>query len=90
MEKVKILNNVKITTFDDGRQVFEPLPLSDLEKQENKSFWQKIKNWWKNSNIKPYAKIRDLSDPIGKRKEDLFDNGSGSKKAAEIGIKLEF
>lgn len=90
MKKIEILNNVKITTFDDGRQVFEPLPLSDLEKQKNKSFWQKIKDWWKNVKIKPYAKIRDLSDPIGKRKEDPFDDGSGSKKAAEIGISIGF
>ena len=82
MEKVEILNNVKITTFDDERQIFEPLP-----KQE--STWQKIKKWLK-SNFKSYAKIRDLSDPIGKRKEDPFDDGSDSKIGAEIGIKIEF
>lgn len=78
----EISNGVKITTFDDGSQQFECV--------EQKSFWQKIKSWWKNVKIKPYAKIRDLADPIGKRKEEPFDDGSGSKKAAEIGISIEF
>ena len=78
----EISNGVKITTFDDGSQQFECV--------EQESFWQKIKSWWKNVKIKPYAKIRDLSDPIGKRKEDPFDDESGSKKAAEIGVSIEF
>ena len=87
-ENIKIVNSVKITTDENGNQTFEPIDID--VKNTTKNFWQKIKDWWKNVKIKPYAKIRDLSDPIGKRKEDPFDDGSGSKKAAEIGVSIEF
>ena len=82
ISSVEEVNNVTIITYTDGSQCFKPV--------ENKSIWKKIKDWWKNVKIKPYAKIRDLSDPIGKRKEDPFDDGSGSKSAAEVGITIDF
>lgn len=91
ISSVQILDGVKITTYENGDQTFELVDETPvLNVKTEKSWWQKIKDWWNNSDIKPYAKIRDLSDPIGKRKEDPFDDGSGSKKAAEIGIKIEF
>ena len=91
MENIQIIDGVKITTYENGDQTFELVDKTPvLNVKTEKSLWQKIKDWWNNADIKPYAKIRDLSDPIGKRKEDPFDDGSGSKKATEIGIKIEF
>lgn len=91
MENTQIIDGVKITTDKNGSQTFEFIDETPvLNVKTEKSLWQKFKNWWSNSKIKPYAKIRNLSDPIGKRKEDPFDDGSGSKKAAEIGLKIEF
>ena len=91
MENTQIVHGVKITTNENGSQTFEFIDETPvLNVKTEKSLWQKIKNWWCNSNIKLYTKIRNLSDPIGKRKEDPFDDGSGSKKAAEIGLKIEF
>lgn len=87
---VEIIDGVKITTDENGNQKFESIDTKEIVVETKLSLWQKIKNWWNNVDIKPYAKIRDLSDPFGDRKKDPFDDGSGSKKAAEIGIKITF
>lgn len=40
--------------------------------------------------VKPFAKLVDLSDPVGKRKKDPFDDGSGSKRGFVAGIEVSF
>lgn len=85
-------DGIKITEYDDGTTIFKPVSMPVKIKEDNdKSFWQKIKNWWKTSDVKPYAKIRDLSDPYDKLKNETFEHdGSGSKNAIEIGVKVSF
>lgn len=91
IKNIQIIDGVKITTYENGSQIFELVDKTPvLNIKTEKSLWQKIKDWWSNADIKPYAKIRDLSDPIGKRNEDPFDDGSGSKNSAEIGISIRF
>lgn len=68
-------------------------PLTDEELAscfDERDSFQKISDWWNNLPVKPYVTIRDLSDPFGDRKNDPFDDGSGSKHGAEIGIKFTF
>lgn len=56
----------------------------------DKNAQQKFEEWLENLHVKPYIKCRDLSDPFDARKNDVFDDGSGSKKGLEIGIKFSF
>lgn len=56
----------------------------------DKNAQQKFEEWLENLHVKPYIKCRDLSDPFDDRKNDVFDDGSGSKKGLEIGIKFSF
>lgn len=55
-------------------------------------FFARLLNWFKKSPVKPYAKIRDLADPLWKRRDDPddIDAGSDGKSAIEVGIKVEF
>ena len=42
--------------------------------------------------MKPYAKVRDLADPLWKRHESIddMDVGSDGKMAVEVGLKVDF
>lgn len=55
-------------------------------------FFARLFNWFKTSSVKPYVKIRDLADPLWKRRDDPDDRdvGSDGKNAIEVGIKVEF
>lgn len=71
----------------------EALKLTDEELAscfDERSTWQKVIDWWNGLPIRPYARVKDLSDPAGSRKDDPFDNGSGGKRAGEIGISISF
>lgn len=71
----------------------EALKLTDEELAgcfDERSTWQKVTDWWKGLPIRPYARVKDLSDPFDSRKDDPFDDGSGGKCAGEIGIKISF
>ena len=84
IDGVKIWHEGNVTHFI---AVDDPKPQPTID---TRSWFQKLCDWWNDADVKPYAKIRDLSDPIGKRKEDPFDDGSGTKKGIEIGIKVSF
>ena len=90
--KETIDNGVRITEYSDGSTVFKPLDMTPKNQPDTRSWWEKIKDWFCDHDVKPYIKIRDLADPIGKRREDFndIDVGSDGKKAAEIGIKISF
>ena len=96
MIKKEIINNIEITTDENGNQHFKILDLNNdniqLKNKRSESFWQKIKNWWNNSNAQPYIKVRDLGDPLNNRKNNPLDQNAGSdgKKGIEIGIKFDF
>jgi len=97
-EKIKvketIIDGVQVIEYSDGSQHFEILEdkSKKKEQEENKGFFQRVKNWWDGLFIKPYVKVRDLADPTGERANDPFDAdvGSDGKNAVEVGIKVTF
>lgn len=86
MNDLSILDNVQIETDENGNQHFTIIEqLKQSNNIDNRSLWQKVYDWWNNSCVKPYAKIRDLSDPFADKHYD-----GGTHKAAEAGIKISF
>ena len=90
--KESIVNGVKITEYSDGKTVFTQIENSEpIELEESLSWWDKLCNWLRKHEVKPYIKQKDLSDPSGNLKKDLTKHdGSGSMKGTEIGIKISF
>lgn len=84
-----VKDGIKITTYKDGSQHFESVdkPKQTIE-VDNRSWWQKLKDWWNDAPVTPYVKVRDLADPFGGR--DDPDKGSDGKSAVEVGIKIKF
>ena len=85
-DELSVINNVKIETDENGNQHFTPIeqPKPTIV-VDNRSWWQKVCDWWNDAPVKPYVKIRNLSDPFGdKHCED------GTHKATEVGIKIDF
>lgn len=81
--KETISDGVKITEYSDGFTEFKPLP--------EKTWWQKVKDWFVKHEAAPYIKIRDLADPFGDRNQnDDIDVGCDGKKNVEIGVKIKF
>lgn len=88
-----IKDGIKITTYKDGSQHFELVDYPEIEiKTDYRSWWQRLKDWWNGTSIKPYVKVRDLADPFEDRKNnpDDIDAGSDGATGAEIGIKISF
>ena len=86
MNDLSILDNVQIETDENGNQHFTIIEqLKQSNNIDNRSLWQKVYDWWNNSCVKPYAKIRDLSDPFTDKHYD-----GGTHKAVEAGIKISF
>lgn len=85
----EIINGVEVT--DDGevtrfRPIDNPKPVENLQpKKEEGGFFTKIFNWFKTSNVTPYVKCRNLSDPFGDKNYE-----GGCKSGYEIGIKIKF
>lgn len=84
---VSVIDGVQIT--DDG-EVMHFMPIDSNQQTEQKAeeparFWKKIASWCI-ERIVPYAKLRNLSDPLKKQTDSL----EGGKLGAEIGIKVSF
>ena len=84
---VSVIDGVQIT--DDG-EVMHFTPVDNCQQAEQSTgtsagFWKKIASWCI-ENIIPYAKLRNLSDPLKKQTDSL----EGGKLGAEIGIKVSF
>jgi hypothetical protein len=90
--KETISDGVKITEYSDGSTTFKPIQEeSKIKKPDTRSWRKKLYDWWTTSNVKPYVKIRDLSDPLDELKKDpARHDGGGSKEAIEVGIKISF
>lgn len=86
MNDISIINNVKIETDENGNQHFTPIeqPKPTIV-VDNRSWWQKICDWWNDAPVKPYVKIRNLSDPF----DDKHYEGE-THKAIETGIEINF
>lgn len=87
-----VSEGVKITEYSDGSTSFIAVNESKTNKQpDERSWWQKVKDWWNDSPVTPYVGVRDLSDPFDKLKENpTVHDGSGSKLAVEVGINIKF
>lgn len=87
-------HGIKITEYSDGSTIFKAIdmkPRNGIDKVDNRSWWQKFKDWWNTTSVKPYVRIKDLSDPTGElKKNSHVHDGSGSQVAGEIGIKISF
>lgn len=90
--KETIDDGVRIIEYSDGSTIFKPLDMTPKNQPDNRSWWEKIKDWFCDHDVKPYIRIRDLADPTGERRNDPddIDVGSDGKSAAEIGIKISF
>lgn len=90
--KESIVDGVRIVEYSDGKTVFTPIEIPASTKQEKSlNWWDKLCNWFRKHEVKPYIKQRDLSDPFGDLKKDPSKHdGSGSLKGTEIGIKISF
>jgi len=85
-------DGVRITTYSDGSQHFESIEKSKPTIEvDNRSWWQKLKDWWNNAPVTPYVKVRDLADPFGDRKANGDpDAGCDGATGVEVGIKIKF
>ena len=82
----QIIDGIRITTDDNGNQHFEPVEKSKPAIiVDDRSWWQKLCDWWNDAPVTPYIKKRDLSDPFGDKNYD-----GGTHKAWEAGIKIKF
>lgn len=84
----------RFTVSDELRKEDERRRLAELEREARKpkSLLGRIVAWFKSSSITPYAKVRDLADPLGDRRSNWTDADAGDdgKLSAEVGIKVRF
>ena len=52
-------------TDENGNQHFTPIEQPKPSAVDNRSWWQKVCDWWNDAPVKPYVKVRNLSDPFG-------------------------
>ena len=86
IDELSVINNVKIETDENGNQHFTPIeqPKPTIV-VDNRSWWQKVCDWWNDAPVKPYVKVRNLSDPF-----DDQHCEDGTHKAIEAGVKINF
>ena len=85
IDELSVINNVKIETDENGNQRFTPIEQPKPSAVDNRSWWQKVRDWWNGAPARPYVKIRNLSDPFGDKSYE-----GGTHSATEIGIKVSF
>ena len=86
MSKISVIGNVKIETDENSNQHFTVIDQSSATPSvDNRSWWQKVCDWWNDAPVKPYVKIRNLSDPFGDKNYE-----GGTHKCIESGIKISF
>ncbi len=84
----EIINGVEVT--EDGdithfKPIDNPNVLEKVQPKKDEGFFSKIFNWFKTSDVTPYVKRRNLSDPFNDKNYD-----DGCKNGYEIGIKIKF
>ena len=86
----KIVNGVEITEDDDGTTHFRAImdqPKKEEPKRDDRSWWDKLCDWWNESPVTPYVKVRDMSDPLNQFENE--DHGI-EQTGVEAGIKIKF
>ena len=88
------VNGCRVIDKGNGLSAFVPIEHVDASKDEDqpRGFFATILSWFKKSPVKPYAKVRDLADPLWKRHESIddIDVGCDGKMAVEVGLKVDF
>lgn len=91
VESVTVENGVEITTYKDGSMTFRTLDGRTSDKNRNadcengkKNEKGKKRGFFKRHRVRPYVKMRNLSDPFGKSQE------GGGKRGYEFGIRFDF
>ena len=86
IEKVETIRNVEITTYTDGSQRFRSIDTPNPQLlPDNRSWFQKLCDWWNDAPVTPYVKVRDHSDPFGDKGYE-----GGTAKGIEAGIRIKF
>lgn len=90
---LSVVDGVEIRTDPDGSMHFRPVEEDrklppETYVRDDRSWWQKLSDWWNGIPVKPYVKVRDLADPFGDRTDP--DAGSDGKTGVEVGIKISF
>lgn len=82
-------DGVKITTYKDGSQHFEPIeqPKPTIVVDE-RNWLQKIVDWFKTSPITPYVKCRNMSNIADK--DELREEATDAPVGIEVGVKIKF
>ena len=86
MSEISVIGNVKIETDENDNQHFTVIDQSSATPSvDNRSWWQKVCDWWNDAPVKPYVKVRNLSDPFGDKNYE-----GGTHKCIESGVKISF
>lgn len=76
---------------DRGNGLSTVTPIPAERRPEPAGFWERLRRWWSGAEVTPYVNVRDMSDPLGQLKNsDPSYDGSGSKKAVEVGVSVRF
>ena len=85
MNDISVIDGVKIETDENGNQHFtfveQSKPTTVID---DRSWWQKIYDWWNDSPVKPYIKTKDLNNGPD------TDGENTPHTAIEAGIKISF
>lgn len=84
IESVVVEDGVEMTTYRDGSMTFRAVNENGSSERNCREEDAENRRKPKRRRIRPYAKIRNLSDPFGKEQQD------GGKRGYEIGIRFEF
>lgn len=90
-----IIDGCRVIDKGNGLSSFVPCDGGcgkQADEDEPIGFFARVLKWFKTSKVTPYAKVKDLADPLWKRHDDIDDRdvGSNGKTAVEVGIKVKF
>lgn len=85
MNEISVIDGVKIETDENGNQHFTLVePLKSTIVVDDRSWWQKVCDWWNDAPVKPYVNVKDLNnDP-----DTGYENAP--HPVIEAGIKISF
>ena len=93
MSEISVVNGVIVEDDKEaGVMHFKPIEDSANSQEpcvaDSKSWIQTLLDKLNCLKVKPYVKVRDLTNPIGNRKDE--DVGSDKKPSIEAGVKITF
>jgi len=87
--KQYVVDDVEITEYSDGSSTFKAImrPKKEEPVVEEKSWFGKMIDWFRDAPVTPYVKIRNMGDPLGKCDPEEVQ---GCPRAVEAGVKVRF